>query len=74
MILNFFKISFANNNNKPSLILIEFHKVIRVPLALSNAKKPRTNDKFKGVYVNKDMTKTVRIMERREEEAQCGVH
>jgi hypothetical protein len=52
----------TKNNEKPSLMLIEFHEAICVQLALSNAKKLRTDTKFKGVYVNKDITKTERII------------
>ncbi len=36
----------TKNNEKPSLMLIEFHEAMCVPLALSNAKKLRTNTKF----------------------------
>ena len=52
----------TKNNEKPSLMLIEFHEACCVPVALSNSKKLRTNTKFKGVYINKDMTKTERII------------
>jgi hypothetical protein len=53
------------NNEKPNLILIEFGEAVTLPSALRKAKNLRTNDKFKGVYVNKDMTRTERIIEKR---------
>jgi hypothetical protein len=41
----------TKNNEKPSLMLIEFLEAMVVPLALSNAKKLRTNTKFKRGFM-----------------------
>jgi hypothetical protein len=56
------------NYEKPNLILIEFHRFDSADMVaepLSNAKKLRTNETFKGVYINRDMTKAERIIEKR---------
>ncbi len=53
------------NNEKPNLILIEFVDPVYRTDALGNAKNLRTNAKFKDAYINRDMTKAERIIEKR---------
>jgi hypothetical protein len=55
----------TSNNDKPSLIIIEFKDPVHAIQALKGAKNLRSIDKYNGVYVNKDMTQTERIIEKR---------
>jgi hypothetical protein len=51
-------------NGKPSLVIVEFKDPVNVPYALKEAKNLRENDSYKGVYVNRDMTRTERFIQK----------
>ena len=51
-------------NGKPSLVIVEFKDPDEVPYVLKGAKNLRVNDIYKRVYVNRDMTRTERLIQK----------
>ncbi len=56
---------FATKDNNPSLMLVEFDDPSILFHALREANNLRGKEKYKDVYVSRDMTKTKRIVEKR---------
>ena len=52
------------NNVKSNLVLVEFDSITTKETALKSASKLKEDDNFKQVYINRDMTRAERIVEK----------